>query len=177
MSRLFSIRDLIDITRKSDKTIKKKLETLAPTPGPKGAKLYDSAQALALIYADVGDLSTERAKLTVLQQEKLEIEIAKIKGEVVAIEDVAKTVEKEYSFVRAHIRQLPSKLAKPLSMVTDPHEVHAAISEAVDECLTELTADATYAKQVAEKTTELDTAPRAEGTTNAIEDATDPEGT
>jgi phage terminase Nu1 subunit (DNA packaging protein) len=144
MSRQFSIRDLIDITKKSDKTIKKKLENVVPVPGPKGAKLYDSAIALNLIYNDVGDLSTERAKLTVLQQQLAELKIGELRGELVSITEVQKEVMREYAYVRAQMRSIPSKMAKPLSMVTDPNEIHARIKAAVDESLTELTADTKY---------------------------------
>lgn len=141
MSRQFSVRELCDITRKSDKTIKKKLETLAPTPGPKGAKLYDSAQALNLIYADVGDLSTERAKLTVLQQQKAEIEIGKLRGELISFDDVLNLVGRQYSSVRAKLMAQPTALAKILANEIDPAKVKQTLEDWIVEALTELTAD------------------------------------
>jgi hypothetical protein len=141
MSRQLSIRDLIDLTRKSDKTIKKKLETLTPTPGPKGAKLYDSAIALSMLYSDVGDLSTERAKLTVLQQQKAEIEIARLRGELISFNDVLNLFGRQCSAVRARLLAQPTSMAKLLSMESDPAKVKALLEEWIVDALTELTTD------------------------------------
>lgn len=144
MSRMFSIRDLIDITGKGDKTIKKRLEAIVPTPGSKGAKLYDSREALNAIFAQVGDLSTERAKLTVLQQQLTEIKIGELRKELFPVRDISKILDKEYAYLRAQLRSLPSRLAKPLSMISDPNKVDQCLAEAIDECLTELNADAKF---------------------------------
>lgn len=166
-ARLMSVSQLADITRKDRKTISKRLVDLAAEAGAKGAKLYDSAEALPLIYAsdstdDISkalqqeELGIERAK-----REKLEIEVGRLRGEMLPIDLVAKTVEREYNFIRSNFRSIPSKLAKPLSMITDPAEIHAALTAAVDEVLIELTSDKTYAKQrdslgVSEEETDID---------------------
>jgi hypothetical protein len=58
---LLSINQLWEITGRDRKTITKKLENLTFTDGDKGAHLYESTQALPLIYA-VDNLEAARAK-------------------------------------------------------------------------------------------------------------------
>lgn len=150
---IVSINQLMDITGQSFRTIKKRLETLSPDSEDGRSIFYDSHKAMPLLYANENSRSTENqlGKESLLleraKREKAEIEVQKLKGEVVFIEEVAKVVEKEYTYVRAQLRSIPSKLAKPLSMLTDPHMVHERLQEAVDECLTELAADKHYEEQ------------------------------
>lgn len=144
-----TINQLMELTGKSFRTVKKKIESLKPVREDGRAGHYSTVDALKLIYATAVDkANSELAKETLLleraRREKLEIEIGKLRGDLVAIDEVVKVVEKEYSFVRSQVRSLPSKLAKPLSMVTDPNEVYTRLSDGVDELLTELTADSKY---------------------------------
>jgi hypothetical protein len=147
MSRQLSVRDLCDITGKGDKTIKAKLADLVPSPGPKGAKLYPSDQALALIYTSAGDLNTERAHLTKVQREIAEKKLDVLNGKLFSIDDIAKEVRKNYATIRAQFRSIPSSLAKPLSMVNDPAEIHTRLDSAINEVLAELSADTKYETQ------------------------------
>jgi hypothetical protein len=63
---LLSINQLWEITGRDRKTITKKLENLAFTAGEKGAHLYESTQALPLIYS-VDNLEQARAKQALSQ--------------------------------------------------------------------------------------------------------------
>ena len=63
---LLSINQLWEITGRDRKTITKKLENLTFTPGEKSAHLYDSSQALPLIYS-IDNLEAARAKQALSQ--------------------------------------------------------------------------------------------------------------
>jgi|SRR5207247_6120557 len=58
---LQSINQLSDLTRRHRHTIAKRLIDLPSIDGPKGARLYESTEALPLIYA-VDNLEAARAK-------------------------------------------------------------------------------------------------------------------
>src|SRR5262245_9499822 len=58
---LVSIKKLSELTGRHRQTIAKNLVDLLPVDGEKGAKLYDSQQALPLIYA-VDNLEAARAE-------------------------------------------------------------------------------------------------------------------
>jgi hypothetical protein len=140
-----TINQLMELTGKSFRTVKKRLEPLNPVREDGRAAFYDTKAALELLYPTVAsELARENLLLERARREKVEIEVGQMRGVLVPIKEVVKNVEREYSFVRSQLRALPSKLAKPLSMTIDPNEVHTRLSEAVDECLTELTADAKY---------------------------------
>ncbi len=148
--RYLSINQLYEITGKDRRTIKKRLESLNPHSTDNRGEKYDAHAALELVYQPESTqgidkkLQLEELRNQQQRNEKLELEIGEMRGRLVPIEDVAKAVEKEYTFVRTRFRTIPSKLAKPISMVTDPNQVQIRLQEAVDECLTELTADSKY---------------------------------
>lgn len=145
-----SISQLSEITGKDRRTITKRLAGIEPQSGKGRAILYDAPEAIEAIFVSDSvegmDKKLLRVQLAVEEErlQKLRIENGRALGELVPVEQVAKAVEKEYSFIRSQIRSIPSKMAKPLSMVTDPNEVYSRLQAAVDECLTELTMDAKY---------------------------------
>ena len=63
---LQSINQLSDLTRRHRHTIAKRLIDLPSIDGPKGAHLYESTEALPLIYA-VDNLESARAKQALSQ--------------------------------------------------------------------------------------------------------------
>lgn len=154
--RHLTMNHLAELTGMDRRTVKKKLGNLKVHKGDGNGHYYDTLEALPILFSvESGDsinkqmneeaLRHERAK-----REKVELQNGKMRGELIPIGEVASVVERQYSVVRATIRTLPSKLAKTLSLISDPHEVHALLSEAVDECLVELTADETYEQQRAD---------------------------
>lgn len=149
--RYLSISQLSEITGKDRRTVSKRLAAITPQSEAGRAILYDAPAAIEAIFLSDSvegmDKKLLRVELAVEEErlQKLKIENGRSLAELVPVEQVAKAVEKEYSFVRAQVRSIPSKMAKPLSMVTDPNQVYTRLQEAVDECLTELTMDKKYA--------------------------------
>src|SRR5690242_11033914 len=63
---LLSINQLSKLTCRNERTVTKRLEDLRYTPGPKGAHLYESTEALPLIYA-VDNLEAARSQQALSQ--------------------------------------------------------------------------------------------------------------
>lgn len=149
--RYLSISQLSEVTGKDRRTISKRLASIQPHSDEGRAYKYDAAVALDLIFASdsVQGMDKQLLKaqlgLELGKQAKIEIEVAKLRGELIPLGEIVKAVEKEYANVRAQLRAIPSKLAKILSMVTDPNEVYLRLTESIDETLTELTADKEFA--------------------------------
>lgn len=148
--KFLSKNQLHEVTGKDRRTIDKRLAGVAPHANKGKNQLYLAAEVIPLILAEQAVAGFEK-KLKRIELETAEEQLQKLKlangkttGELVPVEDVAKVVEKQYSFVRAKMRALPSSHAKPLSMMTDPNEVHTLLREVIDECLAELTADDKY---------------------------------
>jgi hypothetical protein len=148
--RYLSISQLSEITGKDRRTISKRLAATQPHSVNGRAQLYDAAEAIQIIYVSDSvegmDKKLLRTELAIEEERltKLKLENGKASGELVLLEEVAKVVEKEYSYVRANIRSLASRLAKPLAMIDDANIVFSRLAEAVDEVLAELTADQVY---------------------------------
>jgi phage terminase Nu1 subunit (DNA packaging protein) len=158
-NRYLSKSQLSELTGFDRRTVRERLADLQPSIRPEGANgkghYYDTREALPLLYKaatsnDVSkQLNEESLRYERGRADRIEIEVAKLRGELVGIEEVAKTVEKQYTFVRSQLRSIPSKLAKPVTLAPDANVVHKLITDAIDECLTELTADINYSAQVA----------------------------
>ncbi len=148
--RYKSTSQLSELTGLDRATVKKKLDLIKPHSAKANLKLYDARLALPLLVTPVThDKESKNQKLLDEQlryesgrADKIELEVQLKRGELVHIEDVGKAVDKEYSRVKASLNALPSKLAKPISMVTDPAKCKELLDEATNEVLAHLTLDA-----------------------------------
>lgn len=149
--RFLTLSQLAELTSLARETVRKRLGDLEPVKGEGNAYRYDTHLALPRLYkapASKQEIDKAMAEESLLleraRREKIELDVKRMRGEYVSIEETCKAVEKEFSFVRSQLRSLPSKLAKPLSIMMDPHMVQSAIEEAINECLEELVADQKY---------------------------------
>jgi phage terminase Nu1 subunit (DNA packaging protein) len=144
-----SLNQLVELTGKTFRTVKKRLAGLRPVREDGRAEYYDTKEALQLLYPQVqSELAKENLLLERARREKEELKLGEMKGELIPVAEVVKAVEREYNFVRSQIRNLPSKMAKPLSMTADANDVFELLQEAVNECLTELTVDEKYKQKL-----------------------------
>jgi hypothetical protein len=142
---------LAEVTGIDRRTVKSRLAQIKPFRKEGKAIIYDTHQVLAILlgFDQNGsqeidprkalldaELQTEQARA-----EKLRLEVDKMKGEVVAIDDVCRTVGKEYTYVRAALLALPNKAAKPMAMEDDPTVCQSLLKKEVDEILNHLQAD------------------------------------
>ncbi len=93
--------------------------------------------------APTGDLdpSQERARKDAAMALKYEMENEETRGELVRVEDVIRSVEREYSVVRNRLLVIPGKLADRCAML-EQNAVHDLIRTEVNEVLEELSAPA-----------------------------------
>jgi phage terminase Nu1 subunit (DNA packaging protein) len=86
------------------------------------------------------DLTAERARLSKLQADKVEIELAELRGEVVRTEDVAEVMQGHVIAARSRLLALPSKLVALFSPDMRPQTL-ALAEGVVREALEELSSD------------------------------------
>ncbi len=144
-----SISKLSKLTKRDRRTVSERLADL-PTSDVGGAgKVYYVPDALPLIYATESSKGNQKKKeheelrYERARADKMEIEVAKRKGELIEIESVAEVVEQEYTAVAAGIRAIPTKLAMSVAH-REPHEVKTLLEEAINEVLIELSAAKKY---------------------------------
>lgn len=143
--RYLSITQLHEVTGKDRRTIKSNLSGIEPYRTDGRAIIYDTHIALPILLGFGQDEKTvikqidrESLRLERAKADKIEIEVAKTRGELVAIEDVAKTVEKEYSAVRQQLISIPTKICQELSTIDDPILIKNLIEDSINEALSEL---------------------------------------
>lgn len=154
--RYLSINQLSQVTGKDRATITKRLETSKPYKEDGRAKIYDAHEVIPIIFA----AETLKGMSKKIEQVNYDIEKEKLHkirtenevklGKLIPIEDVVKIVEKEYTFVKAQIKSLPSRLSKLLSMESDPVNINGMMHREIDIVLNELTSDETYKKKMDE---------------------------
>lgn len=83
------------------------------------------------------DLDDAKARKLAAEAELAELELAKARGEVVAIGDAAKLIAEEYTAVRSKLLALPTKLA-PLLNTDNTEATRALLARGIHEALDEL---------------------------------------
>ena len=144
-----SITELNNLTGLDRRRIRAALVDLESTQGKKGALLFESREALPLLYMYPGegenlDLTQERARLAHHQANKAALEERKLKGELIEVEEVAEIVGKDYGNVRAKLLAIPHKAAPRVAIESDTAALAAMLGDYVNEALAELSADAVY---------------------------------
>lgn len=143
-----SISELNLLTGLDRRRINRALADLKPTPGPKGAQLYESTEALPLLYLQPGendsfDLTAERARLAHHQANAAGLQERKLRGELIEIEECADIIGQDYANVRARLLAIPSRAAPELLGLCTT-AIRARLDDLVREVLEELSADETY---------------------------------
>lgn len=145
--KLWSISALSVELGMDRRTVAKKIAAVKPAEEGSSGKLYrlaDVLQAMATAaVADQRPADFEDAKTRKMTADAVlaEIEVAKVRGQVVDVDVMAKAVAGDYALVRARLLALPTKLTPLVVPMTDPAEVRDTIERAVAEALEELTVD------------------------------------
>ena len=143
-----SISELSNLTGMDRRRIRKALVDLPSDKGKKGALLYESTDALPLLYilpgdGDTYDLTQERARLAHHQANKADLECEVLRANLIEVELVSDIIGGEYATVRAKLLAMPSKAA-PLMVGLDTNAIHGQLQELINEALEELSADDDY---------------------------------
>jgi hypothetical protein len=147
ISKDWSLNSLATELGMDRRTLARRLEGLEPakevTKGKRTERLYKLAAVIAHVYERQGeslDLNHERAKLAVLQQEKLQLEISELRGDLVRASAVEGRWQDILATTRAKLLALPSKLAVAIA---PPDRIQVAQDRAqalIHEALSELAA-------------------------------------
>lgn len=147
-----SIVQLASLCKLDRRTVSEKLIAagIDYETGHKGSKIYVVAKALPALYSKVvkdelqilKETETEKLLLLRAKREKAQYELAQKLGEVVAVQEVADQVGKEYEIIRARFRALPNRLALQLSLLMEAEPVFDVLTKEIDDALSELQADA-----------------------------------
>ena len=136
-----SISELSDLTGFDRRRIRKELGDLKAEQGPKSAILYESTEALPVLYMGEGehlDANKERARLTHHQANLAELDERTKRGELVPMDTVVSEVSEACSNMRAKLLNLPPKMAAVVVAMDDLHEVQTVLESGVVEALAEL---------------------------------------
>jgi len=111
-----SISELSHLTGFDRRRIRAALCDLPASKGAKGALLYETIEALPLLYLQPGDgdtfdLTDERARLAHHQANRAELEANLLAGSLIQIEAVADVVGEEYANARSRLLAIPSRAA------------------------------------------------------------------
>ena len=140
-----SITELNLLTGIDRRRIARALADLSPEKGPRGALMYESTEALPLLYLQPGDddtydLTQERARLAHHQANKAALEAETFRGELVPTEQVADVVGEEYANVRAKLLAIPTKAA-PVLVGLCTRAIKERLDDFIVDALEELSAD------------------------------------
>jgi hypothetical protein len=141
-----SISELSHLTGMDRRRIRAALCDLPASKGAKGALMFETIEALPLLYLQPGDgdtfdLTTERARLAHHQANRAELEADLLAGSLIEIEAVADVVGQEYLNVRSKLLAIPSKAA-PQVIGLSIAAAKALLDDMIFEALDELAADA-----------------------------------
>ena len=101
----------------------------------------DSAKVFEWVLYDMGqklDINQERAALAQKQRQKIELDMAERKRELIPADEILKTWARKITSARARLLSLPSKAAPHLAATNDQAEAEQIINDYVMEALHEL---------------------------------------
>ena len=141
-----SITELHNLTGLDRRRVRAALADLESTPGKKGAVMYESREALPMLYVtgDTLDPRQEQARLNHHRANLAALDERKAKGELIEVEEVAEIVGADYANLRAKLLAMPTKGSPELLGIEDIAVAHSIVERLVVDALKELTADEVY---------------------------------
>lgn len=136
-----NVNQLSKLTGVDRRTIDRRLKGLAPQKNGNRVKLYDAKIALKKILNPGGsglDLTQEKARLSKLQADKVQLEVSKLRGELIEVKQVKEQAFNSGRRVRDRILNIPSRISHELAAETDPFKVEVLLTQALTEALLEL---------------------------------------
>ena len=141
---LVNIDHIIGLTGSTRRTILRKLGDLKPVDGPARSKMYESKDALPILYGQHTSpsgkktLESERTRLATSQAEKMEMEVEVMKGNLLPADEYQEKLETMISAFKSRMLGLPIKAAATVVTLTDEREAEVVIRDYVYEALSEL---------------------------------------
>ena len=143
MTRPIAAAELAELTGRSRSKVSESLSSLPTTPGPRGTRLYDSVEALRLLFGGAGLLNPQqqRARLDKARADMAELELQQRAGELIAVSDVKAVWTEEVQRVKNKLLHLPARIAPTIIGVDELRAVERTLREAIIEALSELEKD------------------------------------
>jgi hypothetical protein len=119
-------------------------EGLVPKPEKGKIDFFEAAKGIIAYYKKIGEvesgssLTEERKKLVIVQRKTKEIELEKIMGALVSIEQVKKINQTLLTVINSHLNGLGKRWAGPLAILTDPRDVEDYIRKEISLILEEI---------------------------------------
>ena len=111
---------------------------MTPEKGPHGAAMYESTEALPLIYQMHGpEGESDRDKLLRCQAEAAEMRLQQMRGELIPVQEITDEIGRMVINCRSRFLFLPTKLP-PILVGCNETEIHDVLHAEVYEALTEL---------------------------------------
>ena len=137
-----SIAEIEKISGFSYKTIKKRLENLAPIRRKGNSIFYESRDAIPLLFKAESEgrlnLDQERAKLAKAQTEKVELESSKLKGTLVDANELAEAFKKEIIAAKAKLLRIPKTLGAQYPTIESSLHLEDFATDLIHESLAEI---------------------------------------
>lgn len=149
METQFSLTQLEELTGVTFKTLKKRLKNVEPVRKVRNTLLYESRDAMPAIYQvdspDAWNLNKERAKLAAAQAKKAErdikradIEIAKLRGQLVNIQEFEAEYSRILTAFKDKVLAIPAKVCKVVTKCNEEPQNYKTLTDACYETLSEL---------------------------------------
>ena len=138
---LKSINQLSELTGIDRRTVKTRLESVNAITGERGAYLYETKEALPLLYLASGerlDPAQERAALDRVRRRQVELLNLKAEGELIPRDEVAETWSSQILIAKNRLLSLPSRVSSDLLRLKNQRSIEQRIKDAVIEILEEL---------------------------------------
>ena len=137
-----SYAQLTDLTGKAYRTLKKAMDGLQPVgAGSGGANLWESKQALPLIYG-IGkgtegrfDAQAEKARLDKERADNMELKNAQLRGELIHIDAIREESDRNAVSIRNRFLSMPDRLAQMLETCSSFTERRAVIDSEIRRAL------------------------------------------
>lgn len=142
MSKHLSATELADLTGKSRSKVREALvgAGLPSINGPRNTRLFDSAEALRVLFGGSGALNpaAEQARLNAAKADLAEIELAQKRRETVPLADVIAHLATSDSIIKQRVLSVPARAAPTVISCTDVRAAEDAIREELHKALDDL---------------------------------------
>lgn len=141
---LETIGRLSELTGRAVDTVTKRVSGLAFTAKGTRTRLFESQEALPLIYdmgeggATVRDLTAERARLSAAQANKVEMEVEVLRGNLFKGDDIRRDLGEMITAARARLLAIPTRAAQQIAPPDKFVEVADILTLLIEEALIEL---------------------------------------
>ena len=138
---LKSINQLSELTGIDRRTVKTRLESVNAITGERGAYLYETREALPLLYLASGerlDPAQERAALDRVRRRQIEMANEKAEGNLIPKEEVAAAWTEQILIAKGRLLSLPSRVSSDLLRTKTQRDMEQRLRDAGIEILEEL---------------------------------------